>query len=209
MNQLLRKVYSQLNKGLFNNTLPTVEFVPNLQRKRIVHFHPPSMLELGVKCASATREELLDDLLHAMVHVYNWSNGVVDVTRNQYHKIEFCNTALSVGLYVMCHSTRGWGKTCSDKDKVTGKKVRVPLQSKKEKLKQVYSQVTWDSSKYEKFQKSVMTEIQRRPQKQFQFKYVCSCDTPFIIRVGRRPDGDYPLSAKCMRCNTKFTLDKK
>lgn len=208
MLKLLRKVYKQLNNGLFGNELPAVEFVPNIQRKQVFHFRPPSVIEMGAKCADTDREEFLDDLLHAMVHVSNWSNDVTDVTRNQYHKIEFCNAALGVGLYVMCHPTRGWGLTCSSETKALGDKVRVPQRQYQRKLQQVYRSVKWDDAAFSQFQKEMQNEIEKRPQKQFQFKYVCSCDPPFIVRVGRRPDGECPFQAKCLRCDSNFVLDE-
>jgi hypothetical protein len=58
------------------------------------------------------------------------------------------------------------------------------------------------------FQTQIQMELARRPNKQFQFRYVCGCDPPMIVRVGRKPDGPKPLEAKCLYCNAKFVLDE-
>lgn len=209
----LRKAYQCLNKGLFNGSLPTVKFLSNIQRKQIFFFRSATassddvVIEYGSGLATASHAEILDDLLHVMVHIQNWSTGVTDVTQNQYHRIEFCKRALEVGLIVACHPTRGWGLTFSEEDKIEGDKVRRPTKEAGKLRERLYKESGLEQSTLDTFKRNLQKELARRPNKQFQFRYVCQCNPPMIVRVGRKPDGPRPFKAKCMYCNTKFALD--
>lgn len=201
----LRMAYAKLNNGLFDSRLPAVKFLPNYSRKQVFFFRSSSVIEIGSGFSSATKIEILDELLHAMVHVANFRDGIEDVTRNQYHKIEFCRVALAVGLNVICHSTRGWGSTSSRCRKA--EKVRRPEKQAAVKRKVVFEQIELPTRELSKHQKRILRELASKPTKQFQYKYVCYCDPPFILRVGKKPDGPKPLKARCGYCNAKFALD--
>jgi len=202
----LRRAYRQLNKGLFDNSLPSVKFVFNRQRKQAFHFHSPDKIEIGVGCLDLSRSCFLDGLLHVMVHIQNWSKGVVDVTQNQYHRLEFCNAALDVGLIVACHSTHGWGVTATSKSSLPTDKLRRPKRVVIRRRCEVYRTIEISTEDVGNFQEEMKKDLASHPAKQFQFKYVCKCDV--IVRVGRKPDGPKPLRAKCLYCNTNFVLDR-
>lgn len=201
----LRKAYRQFNKGLFDNSLPSVKFVFNRHRKQAFHFRSPDVIDIGVGCLGLTRSGFLDGLLHVMVHIQNWEKGLVDVTRNQYHRLEFCNAALDVGLIVSCHSTHGWGVTTTSKSVLSTDKLRRPKRSVIRRRCEVYRAIEISTMDVDKFQEEMEMDLASHPAKQFQFKYVCECDV--IVRVGRKPDGPKPFQAKCLYCNTKFVLD--
>jgi hypothetical protein len=204
----LRKAYQKLNKGLFlYSALPDdIEFVHNFQRKQTFYFRAPNVIEVGAGCLKITRTQLLDDLLHMMVHIQNWQRGVTDVTQNQYHRLEFCNGALGVGLKVARHSTRGWGVTggaiSGDLD------VRHPTSEALARRRAVYKKAIVAKADLSQLQAAIRQNLNSRPSKQFQFKYVCKCDPPIIARVGRRPDGLKPFKARCNYCNANFVLDQ-
>jgi hypothetical protein len=205
---LFTKAYESLNKGLFDSKLPTtIEFSPTLNRKDIFHFGPPDVFEIGTGFITARPVEIIDDLLHNMVHVYNHVQDTPDVTQNQYHNLAFCEKALDVGLIVVCHKTRGWGVTHTDPDALTDK-IRHPKETATTKRSEVYDQIKLPDESLAEFQRELQEKLGDKPAKQFQFKYVCKCDPPFIVRVGKRPDGDRPFDARCGYCDTIFVLDE-
>lgn len=207
MIDLFTEAYEQLNQGLFNSKLSTIEFTPTLTRKDILHFAPPDVFEIGAGFITARPVEIIDDLLHNMVHVYNHMKGEQDVTTNQYHNLEFCEKALDVGLIVTCHKTRGWGITHTDPD-AEANKVRTPKEDVNQKRLAVYEEIKFPVEDLAKYQRELQDDLEDKPSKQFQFKYVCGCDPPMIVRVGTRPDGPRSLLSKCLRCDTDFVLDE-
>ena len=203
--KLLLESYEIFNRALFNQPLPAVEFRVNLQRKQVFYFIAPNIIELGEGSARVSRDNLLEELLHVMVHVSNHSKGVVDVTRNQYHKMDFCKEAIRIGLFVQRHTTRGWGITSVNCKNLRGN-IRSP--DSQELLQKAISSIPWNDAAQKQYQQQQKRAISSKPQKQFQFKYICECDPPFIVRVGRRPDGDHPFMAKCLRCNANFAFEE-
>jgi len=201
----LRMAYAKLNKGLFNSRLPAVRFSPNYSRKQVFFFISPSIIEIGAGFSSATKVDVLDELLHVMVHISNHCDKIDDVTRNQYHKIGFCNAALAVGLVVTCHSTRGWGETSSSC--VSAEKLRKPETKAVSRRKTVYRQIVIPDNDLARHQRKIEKDLASKPTKQFQYKYVCDCDPPYIVRVGKKPDGPKPFKAACGYCDAKFVLD--
>lgn len=202
--ELFAQAYDLLNKGLFHSKLPTIEFSLALNRKDILHFAPPNVFEIGTGLITARPVEIVDDLLHNMVHVYN--NGG-DVTSNQYHNSYFCEKALAVGLIVVCHKTRGWGVTHTDPD-AQAEKIRYPKAKDFQRRLAVYDQIKLPVESLAEFQRELQDSLGNRPAKQFQFKYVCQCDPPHIVRVGTKPNGPRSFFAKCLRCDTNFVLDE-
>lgn len=207
MIDLFTKAYDLLNQGLFNSKLPTVGFTSTLTRKDILHFAPPDVFEIGTGFITARPVEIIDDLLHNMVHVYNHVNGEQDVTTNQYHNLAFCDKALGVGLIVTCHKTRGWGITHTDPDAKTDK-IRTPKDDVNQKRNAVYDEIKFPVEDLAKYQRKLQDSLEDKPNKQFQFKYVCKCEPPHIVRVGTRPEGPRSFEAKCLRCDTNFALDE-
>ena len=203
----LSEAYQILNGGLFDSDLPEPQFSPTLERKDILHFcDEEGTLQIGIRFITATPVEILDDLLHCMVHVSNHQQGISDVTTNQYHRIVFRSKALESGLVVLCHKTRGWGITCSEYDGAESK-VQHPQPEKAQLRSDCYKKIDLQLPQVASFQRELQEMLDRKPSKQFQFKYVCQCDPPVIVRVGRRPDGDTPFQATCGYCDANFALD--
>ncbi len=199
--------FHSFNQSFFHGKLPKATFVTNFQRKQIFFFRPPKMIEVGLGFLDANKEQLLDDLLHSMIHLHNHFTGKPDVTRNQYHRNEFSATALKLGLFVAYQHARGWSVTSSDRKRLSRfSRIRAP--EDRDRLRHVYQQIRWPSKEIAAFQAKAAREVSGRPRKQFQFKYVCECDPPYIVRVGRRPDGPTPFQACCQYCNAKFALDE-
>jgi len=202
----LHNIYQQFNEGFFDSSLPSVGFTPHYQIKQALRFQPPKTIEIGAGCVDLTRIQLLGDLLHVMVHIHNWERGIVDVTQNQYHRMAFCKAALTVGLFVGRHPTRGWGVTAFNKSALTGSKVRCPPQSALKIRSRVLREITFNMVLLRRFQVEVRRILSNRPIKQFQYRYICKCKPPVIVRVGRKPDGPKPFDAKCLYCDAKFVL---
>ena len=207
MIEIFSKAYQLLNQDLFHSKLPTVEFSISLSRKDIFQFSSPNLFEIGTGLITARPVEIIDDLLHNMVHVYNHTHDKQDVTQNQYHNLDFCEKALEVGLIVVCHKTRGWGVTHTDPD-VDIEKIRHPNKESASKRSLTYGKIELPVDGLAEFQSELQERLGDKPIKQFQFKYICQCEPPFIVRVGTRPDGDRCLLAECKHCNTKFVLDE-
>ncbi len=204
---IFAKVYELLNQGLFHSKLPAPQFSPTLTRKDIFRLAVcPYVFEIGTGIVTARPVEIIDDLLHNMVHVFNHMGDEQDVTANQYHNLVFCEKALDVGLIVNCHKTRGWGVTHTDPD-AQAERVRVPKEAANQKRLGVYDKIELPVEDLAKYQRELQDRLDK-PIKQFQFKYVCKCKPPMIVRVGTRPDGSRPYNATCNDCNTNFVLDE-
>lgn len=203
----LRKVYGRLNHVLFSGDLPDCDFLLNLSVKRpIFLFHPPKGIHLCGRFLCATPIEILDDLVHVMVHVCNHQRHVEDFTSNKYHKMSFCHEALRVGLSVQRHRTRGWGITFSDPRGRKGE-IRSPAKEASDKLRHIFREAAIPAVEFTEYQQQLMDSS--RPQKEYTFRYVCGCNPPMIIRSGRRPDGPRPFKATCTYCNANFVLQNR
>lgn len=210
------RAYAELNKRLFKNKLPPINFIPNPSEKYILHLRRPNVIEVGNGFANAEPRQILDELLHVMIHLENIRLGVADYTHNQYHRREFCEMAVSLGLIVVWHKTRGWGITSSDPNskcvkaeekasRVSGRcKVRYPEPAKSQHLAKCYDDcVTLLNTK--QMRRQILTDAKQK--RVFQLKYVCHCKPPVIIRSGRRPDGPNPLDVWCNVCGAKFVIE--
>lgn len=203
----LQKIYRTLNKELFDGRLSTIPFVVNQrQRKLTISFLRPSTLEIGCKVVAASPTEVLDDLVHAMVHIHNQARGVVDFSpTNRYHKAEFCQEALRVGLYVSHHSVHGWSIVHSQPQDVTGFEVRRPIPEDNDKLREIYRRLDLPAVVFSQFQVTMKGDLSKTPRK-YSYRYTCECHPPQIIRSGRQPEGSRPLEATCPRCGANFVL---
>lgn len=199
MNTDLCRAFSVLNKCYFQDRIQQVQFILNSAYKGIFHPRFPRTIEIGSGLLNAQPVEVLDDLLHVMIHLENNQFGVVDFTDNQYHRREFSDKALDFGLMLVWHKTRGWGITTSNTSKVSGK-VRYPDPQKNKRLLECYAKIA------EVKLDGLKNELSKccKSHKVFQLKYVCGCKPPVIIRSGRRPDGPNPLNVVCEICKTKF-----
>lgn len=207
MKSELDKAFESLNKYFFQNKLKPVKFIANPSEKYVLHLRGQDVVEIGSGMIAASATNILDELLHVMVHLDNLRLRIVDFTNNQYHRKEFCEKALQLGLIVQWHKTRGWGITHSDSEAPAIKdatKIRHPSAASVACLKQCYSQIKFSASKIKELKQTI--QKQGKPPKVFQLKYVCECDPPVIIRSGRRPDGPNPLSVNCNICKTNFVV---
>lgn len=137
MNITFENLYQQLSEALYETPLPQPRFEKNLGRKFVFHYRSPNIVEIGGLAITAKRIQILDDMAHVLVHVVNHMQGVQDHTANQYHKHEFRDAALAIGLIVACHPTRGWGLTFSqEKDAKAYDKYRVPSGIARQRLLQ-------------------------------------------------------------------------
>lgn len=206
MNLYLSGAYKALNKCLFDDKLPPVDFVPNFAEKYLFQLRHLQVIEVGHGVSAAKQPKVFDELLHVMVHQFNLQGGIADFTNNQYHKREFCEKALDVGLMVIWHRTRGWGVTTSNSDDVPkNAKVRYPSAKDSARRQKCYETIQWPAAKFQQFQKEC--RCPEKCKKVFLIKYVCKCDPPVIIRSGRRPDSPNALDVTCNICNTKFVVD--
>lgn len=201
----LRRAYAVFSKQLLDTELPAVEFVEGTS-KRIFVFTPPNTIEVGLGIMNATEAEVLDDLLHAIAHVYNHHTGHPDITNRTYHKLSFCQTALRMGLVVVFQKNKGWFYTTSDPMKVpSGAIARFPEEAAVQKRMEVYQTVGLVEEILSEYQRELVLASQNK--KQCQYKYVCACIPPVIVRVGRRPDSPRPFAAVCTYCDSHFRLD--
>jgi hypothetical protein len=191
---------------LFQKSLAAVDFVVSPSRKFIFRLRDAEFIEIGCGFVDLTKQEVLDELLHVMVHVANRQKGIKDYTANQYHKKEFCDQALAVGLYVSWHPTRGWGVTTASP--VVSDKMRQPQPEAIKRRKTAYACIKIDPLSLQTFQDE-LRQISQQDRRQFLLKYICRCKPPTIIRSGRRPNGPKPLDVNCNVCKAKFVVAKQ
>jgi len=208
VNNDLNRAFGALNKCLFQNKLKPVKFIVNPSEKYVLHLRLPDVIDIGGGFAEASIIEILDTLAHIMVHLENHRLGIEDYTNNQYHRREFCEKALQIGLTVVWQKTRGWNLTHSDlPELLKPEKVRYPTQESKEKLKEAYGLVAPFYQSINDLRGEIRRDLKHKPQKLFQLKYICACNPPVIVRSGRRPDSPKPLDASCNICGAKFVIE--
>ena len=209
-NKDLEQTYQTFNRQLFGGKLPTVGFVPDYNKRFVFRYDSKSsMIVIGKQFSSVNSRQLMDELLHEMVHVKNAQLGIEDHTPNQYHKKEFSEAALDVGLCVLHTSNRGWGVTTSTVDAQFEGSYRQPDKRAEKKREEAYRVAKIHPMTLSKFQREMSEIIASKPIKQYQFKYVCECpgDTGNSVRSGRRPDGEHALNATCNVCGAVFVYE--
>ena len=211
----LKKAYKTLNRHLFDSDLPEPTFRIDLNSKPVFRYRGEQSpdIVIGAGIVGVDREEIVDDLLHAMIHICNYSLGFEDCTTNQYHKRAFSSMALHVGLTVMKTSSRGWGITTSRRSRWSEYEpdfVRHPLAVDVQRRHSAYKKVRIDPETLQEFQHEIQSTLLATPRKQFQFKYECKCPPPYnSVRSGRRPSGPNRLKAKCMECGSAYKVVTK
>ena len=205
----LNKSYNILNKGLFGGKLPKPSFRVDPSSKSAFRFRGQQSddIIIGLGFTTIDKGKIPDALLHVMVHVSNFIKGIDDCTTNQYHKREFTEAALNVGLTVLKSSSRGWGITTSKKADWLGRDdVRFPVDVSRRC--EAYKKIKIDGEKLRVFQEELQTQISSVRKKQFLLKYVCKCSPPHnSIRSGRRPVGDNRLNATCNKCGHRYKVE--
>lgn len=209
----LDRAYKVLNKGLFGGKLPNTKFRVDASSKSAFRYRGQQSEDIVVGAGFATIEKnnVLDGLLHVMVHIYNYNKGVEDCTTNQYHKKAFAERALTAGLSVIKSPSRGWGVTTSHRSVWENEDdVRHPTPENVKRRHASYEKVKLDSKKLRVFQEQLEAHMNSIRKKQFQLKYVCRCEPPHnSIRSGRRPTGRNRLNISCNKCGSRFKVESK
>lgn len=114
----LEKIYNTLNADKFSGVLPTpiitVQSKPgtygHCSRGKVWRRKDGEAYEMNIaaEALSTEIEELLDTMLHEMVHLYCRENDIQEVSRGgKYHNKRFKELAEQVGL--ACYKTEGYG----------------------------------------------------------------------------------------------------
>lgn len=210
----LASLYETFNRRVFDGVLLKVTIDHALNRTAILHFSPPDKLLIGAGMGPAKPQQVIDELIHCMVHIRNHQAKIEDVTKNQYHKQEFKAFALSVGLIVGWCKNRGWAVTfCRNEEaqawrRKTGSSANChwPDKLPHDRLLKVIDDVCLTKDDLADVQRKIMADVAAKKQsKQFLLRYICKCPAPYnMIRSGRRPHGNHPLNITCNLCGAKF-----
>jgi len=211
----LQEAYQVLNRELFDGSLSSVNFSVLPKKKFSFKFlHEQNCIVIGGEFPKLDRCDILPQLLHEMVHIFNFQKNIEDVTANQYHTIKhFLPIALSVGLIAIKHKSQGWSITSpiSPRNVVEKEFVRYPELSAIKKRSDTFDSILFDKSLISKAQAEIkLRAADGKPTKTFFLKYVCNCPPPHnSIRSGRRPDGINALNIVCMNCRSRFICMEK
>lgn len=206
----MQEAYQAINNGLFGGTLFTVNILVSPKRKFSIKFvHEENSIIIGGGLSRLDSANILPQLLHEMVHIFNHQKGIEDVTANQYHATKyFLPIALSVGLVVIKHKSQGWSITsvAVPPNSVGKEFIRKPDDATIQKRDDVFGKIFFNKDLIAKTQEEIKKRADdSKPAKTFFLKYICNCPPPHnSIRSGRRPDGINALNIVCMNCRSKF-----
>jgi hypothetical protein len=202
--QEVEKAYGILNSYLFSKKLLTPEIILCPKKKLIVRWKPENQtIVIGGDLVKVDINAFLLHLLHEMVHIFNYSKGLIDCRSNQYHNKFFLTAALDVGLIVIYNKTQGWGITVTNAG--SGHDVVHPTEEAVQRRISTFEKIHFSKSIFNKVKQEITRSNRRTRQTTFFLKYECSCPQPHnSIRSGRRPDGDYPLNIRCLDCGKEF-----
>lgn len=210
--QIVREVeraFDILNHDLFGGRLvrPPVVFQPKL-RHTVRWFQDTNDLSIGAGISEVAAGDLLADMLHEMVHIYNAAERVVDCTSNDYHNRKFLSPALKVGLVVVYQKTQGWGLTqLTVPRNVAADAIEVPDADSVRRRQEAFEKVNFSGIVLEQAQDYTKSLTAKKPVKVYFQKYACGCPGPHnSIRCGRKPDGPNRLNAICGFCNQPFVV---
>jgi hypothetical protein len=196
----LERTYGTLNSHLFSGKLRTPEFVMQfLKKKSIFKFIPePYQIIVAGDLGNIALRSLFSHLLHEMVHISNYMDGVLDCRLNQYHNKEFMVAALKVGLICVKHRSHGWVTT----DATNTLDAIIPDKEIIEKRNKAFAEINFDKLV---LRQSRVEFCKKSPKRMYCLKYECNCQPPHnSIRSGRRPDGAYPPKIRCEECGCLF-----
>ena len=125
----LEHMYNALNADKFDGALPmpiiTVQSKPgtwgHCSRARVWQRKDEQTYEMNIaaETLSAPIEEIIDTLLHEMVHLYCRENDIKEVSRSgKYHNGKFKDLAESVGLVCVREGIYGWNTVGTGNDKL-------------------------------------------------------------------------------------------
>ena len=123
----LEKMYNVLNLDKFDGSLPTpvitVQSKPgtwgHCSRARVWQRKGEDTYEMNIaaESLSAPIEEIIDTLLHEMVHLYCRENNIKETNRNgKYHNGKFKALAEKVGLVCVREGIYGWNTVGTGND---------------------------------------------------------------------------------------------
>lgn len=126
----LEKIYNTLNTDLFGGALPvpiiTVQSKPgtygHCTTSKVWKNKDSQQYEMNIaaEMLSVEIEEVLDTLIHEMVHLYCRENGIQEVSRGgKYHNGKFKALAEEKGLVCYKAGQYGWNTQGHDNDKLT------------------------------------------------------------------------------------------
>lgn len=126
----LEKIYNALNTDLFNGALPvpiiTVQSKPgtygHCTNSKVWRNKDTEQYEMNIAAEMLNMEieEVLDTLIHEMVHLYCRENGIQEVSRGgKYHNGRFKALAEEKGLVCYRAGQYGWNTQGRDNDKLT------------------------------------------------------------------------------------------
>jgi hypothetical protein len=210
MKSRFETIYAFFNGRFFDGRLAKVAFEIKPKRLDIFEFRSPSTIEIGRGILEAEPRQILDQLLHCMVHVSNFQQGRDDRTGNQYHKGAFKMGALAIGLTVVRQPNRGWSKTFTGVlEHDSPMEVCEPSDEVRLRLEEAYNHVRFTKKDVRQF-RSQMQSHGEKPKRKYLLKYCCRCPVPGnTIRSGRRPDGGRPLDITCNLCRFPFVICEK
>lgn len=126
----LEKMYNTMNADFYGGALPvpviTVQSKPgswgHCTVSKVWKRKEDSTYELNIAAEVLDREieEIIDTILHEMVHLYCRENGIQEVSRGgKYHNGKFKELAEKCGLKCVKTGQYGWNTTAQGNDKLT------------------------------------------------------------------------------------------
>ena len=126
----LEKMYNTINGDLFNGSLPTPIITVQSSKGAYGHCSRSKVwkcrdneqyeLNIGAETMNDCIEEILDTLLHEMIHLYCRENGIQEVSRGgTYHNKKFKELAEQKLLVVFHTDKSGWNTIGRGNDKLT------------------------------------------------------------------------------------------
>lgn len=198
-----------LNKALFDNKIQPFQIAIQIKKKVAIKWQPDTeTLLIGVDFLHLEYNDILNVLLHELIHILNYQRGIVDVTINQYHNKKFLEVANEIGLIVIKHKTQGWGITSTvfPRNIIEKSYIKRPLKKAIFRRNKAFEDLNFDKKTIDEARIELQNRIKHeRPAKVFFLKYECNCAPPHnSIRSGRRPDGPNALNIQCLNCRSEF-----
>lgn len=198
-----------LNQFLFDGKIQLPPIVIQTKKKVSIKWMVDvKNIVIGSEFLQLEFYDVLGVLLHELIHVANFQNGVIDVTINQYHNKHFLTLANKVGLVVIKHKTQGWGLTSIVYPRnITEKSyLKRPLKNAITRRNKAFTDINFNEKKFKDARLHLQAMIKNeKPVKTYFLKYECNCAPPHnSIRSGRRPDGPNALNIQCMNCRSQF-----
>lgn len=126
----LEKMYNTLNADLFNGSIPTPIITVQSSRGSYGHCSCSKIwkrredeayeLNISAEVLNDCIEEILDTIIHEMIHLYCRESGIQEVSRGgKYHNKKFKELAEQKMLNVFHTDKYGWNTIGKDNDKLT------------------------------------------------------------------------------------------